>query len=82
MNPGQLGLCGGLIKPRAGGRTGPSGILFAGTRPFWLKPSRVKGSVLFLSIPWKVGLLSSFARWRVPELELSWAFFIAKWIFL
>lgn len=29
--------------------------VFQPGEPFWLTPSRVKGTVLFLSIPWKVG---------------------------
>ena len=29
--------------------------VFQPGEPFWLTPSRVKGTVLFLSIPWKAG---------------------------
>eukprot|EP00435_Cladocopium_sp_Y103_P075149 s153_g54.t1 len=28
-------------------------LLVLGSEPFWLKPSRAKGTVLFLTIPWK-----------------------------
>ncbi|CAJ1416707.1 unnamed protein product [Effrenium voratum] len=53
-----------------------------GTRPFWLKPSRVKGSVLFLSIPWKGHIvhLRRIGQWflGLPGLRMHFACFPAE----
>ena len=39
--------------------------------PFWLTPSRVKGTVLFLSIPWKAGKRSRMHSHVSIHLEMS-----------
>ena len=48
-----------------------SSQVFQPGEPFWLTPSRVKGTVLFLSIPWKAGKWSRMHSHVSVHMEMS-----------